>query len=728
MTTDSQTSEPSLEAVHLRAGGTSVVVATGDGRLPRIVHWGFDLGDLDDAALADVVRSALPGIGDSAVTYPQPVPIVPQLAEGWMGRPGVRGGSAGTRWAPRFDGARYGVVAAGEHGEGIEHADGAAALRCEAVDDAYGLRLIIEIEVLASGLVRQRATFVNEHGADYRLDALELAFPVPSAATEVLDLTGRWALERVPQRRPFHVGEWVRESRGGKPGLEHTLLLAAGEAGFGFRSGLVWALHLAWSGNQVLAAERMPTGERRLVSGELLLTDEVVLAEGAEYTTPWVYGSWGDGLDELAGRFHDHLRSRASHPGSPRPVIMNTWEAVYFDHDLDTLSRLAEQGAALGVERFVVDDGWFTGRRDDTTSLGDWTVDGLVWPDGLEPLADRVRELGMDFGLWFEPEMINVDSELSRAHPEWIFDAGHGIGLPSRHQHVLDLGHPEAWEYVHAQVTELVGRLGIAYIKWDHNRYLLDAGHTPSGRPGVREQTLAAYRLMAALKAEHPGLEIESCASGGGRIDLGVLEHTDRVWPSDCNDPHERLEIQRWTGLLVPPELQGTHLGAEESHTTHRVHPLDYRAEKALWGHFGLEINVLESSDEERSAIRGWIAFHLQHRALLHTGRVVHADLSNTALRLEGVVSADRSEALYAFSVVERPSTWPPGRVTLPGLAPDRSYRVEAVHPGAPFSHEAQPGWLRTGVVLPGRVLAGVGVEAPSLDPDRSMLFRVTTA
>lgn len=726
MTTDSSSTSPaaatrpSPTVVHLRAGGTSVVVATDGGRLPRIVHWGLDLGDLDDAVLADLVRSGLPGIGDSPVTYPQPVPVVPQLAEGWMGRPGLQGSSDGTRWASLFAEARYTFVLPSEH------ADGSATLRAEAVDAAYGLTLAIDIEVLASGLVRQRATLANAHadGAEYRLDGLELAFPVPSVATEVLDLTGRWALERVPQRRPFHVGEWVRSSRGGKPGLEHTLLLAAGEAGFGFRSGLVWAVHLAWSGNQVLAAERMPTGDRRLTAGELLLPAEVVLAAGDDYTTPWVYGSWGDGLDELAGRFHDHLRSRPSHPSSPRPTIMNTWEAVYFDHDLDTLSRLAVEAAALGIERFVIDDGWFTGRRDDTSSLGDWSVDGAVWPDGLEPLADRVRELGMDFGLWFEPEMINVDSELARAHPEWIFDAGHGIGLPSRHQHVLDLGHPEAWAHVHDQMTELVGRLGIAYIKWDHNRYLIDAGHTPTGRPGVREQTLAAYRLMAALKAEHPGLEIESCASGGGRIDLGVLEHTDRVWPSDCNDPHERLEVQRWTGLLVPPELQGTHLGAEESHTTHRVHPLDYRAEKSLWGHFGLEINLLQEPEEAKAHISRWIAFHLEHRALLHSGRVVHADLSTSALRLEGVVAADRSEALYAFSVTERPSTWPPGRVTLPGLDPDRSYRVTLVEPGLPISHEGQPSWLNSGVTLPGRVLTALGVEAPSLDPDRSVLFR----
>ncbi|MBF8192832.1 alpha-galactosidase [Nonomuraea sp. K274] len=705
--------------IHLRAGGTSLVVAVDGGRLPRVLHWGPDLGELGADALAGLQRAALPAVGDSPVTYPQPVPVLPQLTEGWLGRPGLVGDSDGRRWAPYFREATHEVV----------DAAGGPVLHSGAHDPDYGLAIDVEIQVLAgSGLVRQRARITNDTATPYRVTSLELALPVPSDATEILDLTGRWALERVPQRSPFQVGERVRASRGGKPGLEHTLLLVAGERGFGFRDGLVWATHLAWSGNQVLAAELTPAGTRHLAAGELLLPGESVLGQGEVFQSRWQYGSWGAGLDELAARFHRHLRSRPRRPRSPRPVVLNTWEAVYFQHDLDTLLRLAERGAELGAERFVVDDGWFLGRRDDTSSLGDWTVDPAVWSKGLEPLADRVRELGMDFGLWFEPEMVNLDSELARRRPEWIFDAGHGPGLPSRYQHVLDLGHPGAYSYLFDRMNELVGSLGIAYIKWDHNRYLLDAGHVPDGRPGVRTQVEQAYRLMEQLKTAHPGLEIESCASGGGRIDLGVLEFADRVWPSDCNDPHERLEIQRWTGLLVPPEMQGTHIGAEESHTTHRTHPLDYRAEKALWGHLGVETNLLTADDETRAALARWIAFHKEHRGLLHSGEVVHADLADAAYRLEGVVSDDRAEALYAFSVVERPATWPPGRIRFPGLDDTRDYTVEAVYPGtAPAPGTVPPPWLHAGVTLPGRALRLVGVEAPSLDVDRSVLLRVVS-
>lgn len=700
--------------VHLRGGGTSVVVLLSDGRLPRILHWGADLGGLDDAGLSTVQRATRPTIGDSAVTYPQPVPVVPQLAESWLGRPGISGSRTGRAWAPLF----------GEATSSLEESENGSRLVTDAVDGESQLRLRVEIELSSSGVVRTRARVSND-GESYRLEALELALPVPDAATELMDLTGRWSLERVPQRQPFQVGSWVREARGGKPGLDHSTILLAGSPGFAFRSGVVWGVHLGWSGNQVVSAERTPAGTRILRGGELLLPDEIVLDQGNSYESPWLYGSWGEGLDDLAGRFHRFIRARPNHPASPRPVFVNTWEAVYFDHDLDTLVRLAERSAQLGAERFVLDDGWFLGRRDDTTSLGDWVVDPAVWPAGLAPLADRVHELGMQFGLWFEPEMVNLDSELAREHPDWIFDAGHGVGEPSRYQHVLDLGHEGAYNLVFERISALVAELGIDFIKWDHNRYLTDAGSSANGRPGVHTQTLQAYRMMDELRIAHPSLEIESCASGGGRIDLGVLDRSDRVWPSDCNDPHERIEIQKWTGLLLPPELQGTHIGARESHTTHRVATLDFRAATALWGNLGVELDLSRLDAETFEATAGWVAFHKQHRELLHTGEVVHAD-SADAFRLEGVVSPTRREALFQFAVLSRPASWPPGRMRLVGLDPALTYRVEEASPGTRVPRGQRPPWLDEGVVVPGSVLAAVGLEAPSLDVDRSMLLYVT--
>ncbi|UNX53594.1 alpha-galactosidase [Georgenia sp. TF02-10] len=703
--------------VHLRRDDTSVVLSLTEDRLPRILHWGRDLGPLSPDELNTLELSTRPTIGDSPVTYPQPVPVLPQLAEGWLGTPGLAGSRDGRAWAPLF--LVTGAVVRDED------PDEAATLTVEAADAVSELDLTLELRLEPSGLLRMRARLRNL-GAAYRVDRLELSLPVPDRADELLDLTGRWAHERVPQRHPFPLGRWERESRGGKPGLDAPTVLLAGASGFGFRSGDVWGAHLGWSGNQTLAAERTPAGSRMLRGGELLLPDELTLGTGDEVATPWFFGSWGAGLDELSGRFHRFLRARPAHPSTPRPVLVNTWEAVYFDHDLGRLLALAERSAALGAERFVVDDGWFLGRRDDTTSLGDWTVDPAVWPTGLEPLAERVRELGMDFGLWFEPEMVNLDSDLAREHPEWVFDAGHGPGLPSRYQHVLDLGHEDAYTLVRDRISELVARLGIAYIKWDHNRFLTDTGHSPDGRPGVRRQTQQVYRMMDELRAAHPGLEIESCASGGGRVDLGVLEHTDRVWDSDCNDPHERIDIQRWTTLLLPPELQGTHIGAEESHTTHRVAPLAFRAATVLWGHLGVELDLTRLDDDTFAAVRAWVDTHRELRPLLHKGTVVRAD-TPPETRLDGVVSQDRGAGLYQFAVLQRPAAWPPPRLRLPGLDPTRRYRVEELVVTDAVPVGQRPPWLVDGgIVLPGAVLAEHGVEAPSLDVDRSVLLKVT--
>jgi alpha-galactosidase len=416
-------------------------------------------------------------------------------------------------------------------------------------------------------------------------------------------------------------------------------------------------------------------------------------------------------------------------------VLLNVWEAVYFNHDPVKLLALAERAAALGIERFVLDDGWFRHRRNDRAGLGDWYVDEQVWPEGLHPLVDRVHDLGMEFGLWFEPEMVNLDSDLARDHPEWVFQTEHGPGLASRHQHVLDLGHPEAYAHVLERISALVTEYQIAFIKWDHNRALVDAGHAPDGTPGVHAQTLAVYRLLDELKARHPGLEIESCSAGGARMDLGIMDHADRVWVSDCIDAHERQRMVRWTGLTLPPELLGTHVGSGADHTTGRVHALSFRAGTALWGHMGVEWDLTTAPEPDLAALAAWITLYKEVRGLLHSGEVVHADLGNPALLLEGVVARDRSEALYRLAATEVTLTWPPGRVPLPGLDPDRTYWVRAQAPGDEGAHldggvgvpaSWQPAWASVGVTLTGRVLAEVGIQAPLLNVDRLVLLRAT--
>jgi alpha-galactosidase len=433
-------------------------------------------------------------------------------------------------------------------------------------------------------------------------------------------------------------------------------------------------------------------------------------------------------MDGVSDVFHDWLRSRPHHPSGPRPVVLNTWEAVYFDHSLPKLLELAETAAALGVERFVLDDGWFLGRRDDSRGLGDWVVDPDVWPHGLGELVDRVTGLGMSFGLWFEPEMVNLDSELARAHPEWVLGVPGRTPPPSRRQQVLDLTAPGAYEHVLSQMDDVLSTYDIAFVKWDHNRDLVEAAGT-DGRPAVHGQTLAAYRLLDELRSRHPELEIESCSSGGARVDLGILERTDRVWASDTNDPLERQTIQRWTGVLLPPEMIGAHVGPPRAHTTKRTSTLAFRVATALLGSFGFEWDITTTDEAERELLTAAVREYKRLRPLLHSGRVVHGDLPDPSALLSGVVARDGSAALFSYAQLATSTLAVPGGVRLPGLRPDRQYEVRPLElAGARTGMaSAEPPWWQAGeVVLSGLVLGSVGLRLPVLDPESALLLELT--
>jgi alpha-galactosidase len=373
--------------VHLRASGVSVLLDLRERTLPSILHWGADLGDLDDATLDLLARATTELIAGSNPDVPVVPSLLPEQALGWTGTPGLVGHRDGIDFAPLFtiSSARvesHPPIGSDSDAEADAGVDGGARLVVTAVDDAISLELFIEVELTASGLLRTRATLTN-HGERYTVDALTPQLPVPMEAAEILDFAGRHTRERSPQRRAFTMGTHLREGRHGRTGLDATLLIAAGSAGFGFRSGAVWAVHTAWSGNHRTFAERTHLGSAVLGGGELLLAGEVQLETGQQYTSPWLYGSYGVGLDAVSARFHQWMRARARHPRSARPVVLNTWEAVYFDQDLPTLTRLADAAAGVGVERFVLDDGWFLGRHHDRAGLGDWVVDPMTWPEGL---------------------------------------------------------------------------------------------------------------------------------------------------------------------------------------------------------------------------------------------------------------------------------------------------------------------------------------------------------
>jgi alpha-galactosidase len=702
------------ELLHLRNGGTSVVLDARHAPLPAIVYWGADLGELGEAELAALGTAALSQAVSGGLDQPAPLTLIPQESSGWLGTPGLAGHREGRHFSTKL------VVDEIE----VDAASGTAMIT--ATDAAAALAATITVQVTAAGLLRQRISLENRSPDPYSVTALAATFPVPRDLDELFDTTGRHLRERSPQRHVFTIGTHVRESRRGRPGSDASLVLAAGRAGFGFERGLVYAVHTAWSGNHRLLAERTPTAESFLSGGELLGAGEIELGEGERYTTPWAIGSWGEGLNELSQRFHDELRSRPQHPRHPRPVTLNTWEAVYFDQDLDTLGALAERAAAVGVERFVLDDGWFRGRRDDTAGLGDWFVDEGVWPAGLGPLIEKVTGLGMEFGLWVEPEMANLDSELAREHPDWILRGRDELPVPARQQYVLDLANEGAWEYLLERLHTLLDEYDIAYLKWDHNRDLLEAGAADSGRARVHDNVEALYRLLTALKQRHPGLEIESCASGGARVDLGILEHTDRIWTSDTLDPVERLQIQRYTGLIVPTEIMGAHLTSPSVHSTGRQVSLDLSAGVAMFGHLGIEWDLRTLDDEGFAAVARWVGLYKQHRALIHSGALVHGDTPDATTDVRGVVARDGASALFTFTQVSTSVTYPPGRFTLPGLDPDRRYAVRiAAGRVADGPGQSPLPWAEQPITLTGRQLGAAGLQAPVLFPAQLVLLEL---
>lgn len=699
--------------VLLRRDGVALLLDPQPEGLPAVLHWGADPGELSDADLRawrDAVgRQSQPRTLDAAWQ----VNLLPQEQDGWAGRPGAQLIRDGVPLSPRWS-------------EVLIESEGPAAAVVHAVADE--LRLRIELGIRPGGLLtlRHRLALTPGAGAPVEIGWLEPTLPVPARAQQLTSFTGRWTREKAPVTGTLPAGSVVRQSRRGRPGHDHPWLAALSVEPPRSRTGEVWAVHLGWPGDASHRTDNGPEFPTLLGAGELLRPGELVLRPGQAYTTPTGYFAWSDrGLDGLSARFHRHLRSRPQHPRRPRPLVLNTWEAVYFDHDPATVMRLADRAAEIGVERFVLDDGWFPARRDDTRGLGDWIVDRAVWPEGLRPLADHVRDLGMEFGLWVEPEMINLDSDLARAHPDWLLHDPAAVpepdGLSWRRQWVLDVARPEAYRYLFDSLSALVGELGIAFLKWDHNRDLVDARH--DGCPGVHAQTEAVLRLIGELKAAHPGLEIESCSSGGARSDLGILEVTDRVWASDSNDAVERQDIQRWTGLLLPPELVGSHVGPPTAHSSGRTVDLSYRLATALIGSAGFEWDITACPPEEVDTLRRFGALYRELRDTLHHGELVHGDLHDPAWRLTGTVLPDRG--VYVLATVASLADSRPEPIRLPGLDPDRRYRLRVRDEvGTPRWTPGTPPWIAAGeITLPGRMLTEVGVQVPCLWPVQALVL-----
>lgn len=736
--------------------GVAFALAFPGNDLPRLIHWGRPVPHPE--TLVSAVDALKPQRVSGALDDTPWPSILPTQSESWIGEPRLTLRRDGVELFPKFVVTK---IAFGDK-DNNEDYSGVLEVPCEfeareglpstpvreprrvpgvwveAEDAELGVGLEWHIELLDGGLIRQKARITNLSTGNLEVGKVELGFPLPAVATEIMTTTGHHLRERSPQRQPLTVGRFEKPQLAGRPDFDATLLTSVGVPGFGFEHGEVWSLHVGWSGNAVSAVERLPYTQAVLSGGELLFGGEVTLVKGTAdntYETPWVFGSYGDGLNEVSARFHSYLREM--HPAlfaKKRPVILNTWEAVYFDHDFDTLKALADKAVESGVERFVVDDGWFGARRDDTKGLGDWWIASEVWPEGdksLKALADYVHAKGMEFGLWFEPEMVNPDSDMARNHPDWIMAPAPGrLPMQGRTQQVVDLTNPDAFDYVFGAMDKLVGELGIDYIKWDHNKLVTEGVSPRTGRPAIHEQTLAVYKIFRDLKRNHLGLEIESCSSGGGRVDLGILSIADRIWASDCVDAVERADIQRYTSLLVPPAMMGQHVGASPAHSTHRPASQELRMAMAFFGHMGIEWNLLKEPAEALDKLAVWVEEFKKHREWFAIDTCVHGDTPDPAVRLDGMVKPERDAAIYRFTQLTTSQTYPAAPVRLPGLDPDKNYRVKPLPPSMDVSwigngQSLLGWWNEEGAVISGATLANYGLRPPSLHPAQAVLFSV---
>lgn len=701
----------SKQILELSSDGVSLIIDLSSGS-PEILHWGRPLHlSVDVMQLTKAASQATP---HADVDKQVPNSFWRENARGFFGQPTLSGHRGGLDWSQKFDIAE------------VEQSESEIFLRCE--DIGAQLEVSVRFQLDANGVLSVSQSVRNLGSEVFDLAGFDTWMPIPDHASRSMDFTGRWVKERQPQFREIQVGSWTRESREGRSGHDFTIVELAMDSTADFQSGEVWSLGLAWSGNSRHLIESLPTGRKSIGAGELILPGEVRLVSGESYHSPTVFATYSsNGIDGISDRMFRMFRDRPNHPTKikPRPLTLNVWEAVYFDHNLEKLTQLADVAQEIGVERFVLDDGWFGSRRNDKSGLGDWVVSADVWPKGLNPLAEMLDERGIELGLWFEGEMVNPDSDLFRTHPEWVLGVGGRLPPEARNQQVLNLSHPDCYQHILNQVSEVLSSCKITYIKWDHNRALIEPGYL--GKAVVRDQTHSIYRLFDELKARFPGLEIESCASGGGRIDMGMALHVDRFWTSDSNDALDRQYIQRYTQIAVPPELLGSHIGPTKSHTTGRVHNLSFRAITALFGHAGIEWDVTKASSAEIDQLKSWATYYKNNRALIHSGRIVRSSLDEQSSFLTGIISEDLNRAIFSYAVLASLPESKPAALRFAGLDPAKLYEAKIVTPaGDPtYLQKGAPHWS-AGVLLSGAALASIGLHPPVLAPENAILIEIS--
>ena len=697
----------------LRLESHSVDVVIKTHPFAEILYWGPHLRHFSPQDVQSLSRPIANGRLDVDI----PLTLMAELGHGLFGAPGIEGHRQGLDGSPIFK--TIAVAQEGQH------------LSITAEDDNAGLRLTSEITLDESGVLVVRHGLTNLRAQPWQVDRLAITLPIAERAQEVMAFHGRWIREFQPHRVTLEHDSFVIESRRGRSSHEHFPALMTGTPSFNEMHGDVWGVHMGWSGNHRLRAEAKTDGRRYLQAEALYLPGEMAVEEGETLWTPRLYASYSaHGLNGMSQQFHRYLRENIIRfpENKPRPVHLNTWEGIYFDHDPHYIMRMADEAAGLGVERFIIDDGWFKGRNNDHGALGDWYLDEKKYPDGLTPVINHVKNLGMEFGIWVEPEMISPDSDLYRAHPDWVLALPGYTQATGRHQWVLNLNIPEAFDYLLERLSWLLGEHAIDYVKWDMNRELVQPAH--NGKAAADAQTRQFYRLLDVLGERFPQVEFESCSSGGGRIDYEVLTRCHRFWASDNNDALERNTIQRGMSYFFPPEVMGAHIGHHKCHATFRQHSIAFRGLTALFGHMGLELDPVSADEQERAGYRKYAALHKQWRDVIHHGVQWRLDMPDTTTLAHGVVSEDKGQALFLVSQLAMPDYSLMAPLRIAGLEAGARYHITLLdHPNIQVTGEGGhtmrklPAWMTSPQTVSGEWLQQAGLALPILDPESAILI-----
>ncbi|RRJ65264.1 alpha-galactosidase [Paenibacillus oralis] len=569
----------------------------------------------------------------------------------------------------------------------VERESEAETLELELFDTVSGLTVYLSYTVFADFDAIARSTrFRNDSGEAMHIErALSASVDFADASYDALYLSGAWARERHVQRRRLAPGVTGIGSRRGASSHQQNPFLALLRPDANERQGEVYGFSLIYSGNFTAEAEVEQFGTTRVSIGINPFDFTWKLAPGETFQTPEAVLLYSDkGLGGMSRTFHQLYRTRlcrGKFRDQERPILVNNWEATYFDFNADKIEAIAKAASELGIELFVLDDGWFGRRDSDNSSLGDWFEDRRKLPDGLDDLARRVKETGLQFGLWVEPEMVSPDSDLYRAHPDWCLHVPGRRRTEARDQLVLDMSREDVRQYLYERLSGIFSCMPISYVKWDMNRNMTEVGSaaSPAERQGeiAHRYMLGLYELLERLTGEFPHILFESCSGGGGRFDPGMLFYMPQTWTSDDTDAVERLKIQYGTSIVYPISTMGAHVSAVPNHQVERTTSLSFRGDVAMSGNFGYELDLTKFTDEEKNTAKAQIAMYKEIRGLVQQG-----DLYRLQSPFEGnetswmFVSPDKNEALlFYFRVLAEPNG-PLRNVKLEGLDPAKDYAV----------------------------------------------------